>query len=54
MSFANDMTKRGLAEFCGNQWNEDWRWKRYALITKDVEELELIYAAATQRLNDKF
>ena len=31
MDFADEMTKRGLARFTGNQWNEEWRWNRDSL-----------------------
>lgn len=37
------MTKIGLAEFCGNQWNEDWRWKRDKLAELEIGELSKIY-----------
>jgi len=41
--FCGTMTKRGLAYFSGNQWNEDWSWKREALQELAVPELETIY-----------
>ena len=42
-SFANKMEKLGIAEFCGNQWNTDWRWKKSVLLTLDEQVLEQIY-----------
>jgi len=44
MAFADNMTKQGYAEFTGNQWNEDWGWKRSALETLDLDELDGLYA----------
>lgn len=38
------MEKIGLAEFCGNQWNEEWGWKRDELLKLDISELENIYS----------
>jgi len=37
------LTKRGFMEFCGNQWNEDWRWKRTELERLSEETLNKVY-----------
>ncbi len=37
------MANLGLAEFCGNQWNEDWRWKREKLMELSEYRLTEIY-----------
>lgn len=39
------MTEKGLAVFTGNQWNEDWGWKRDALEKLTTEELVKLYDA---------
>jgi hypothetical protein len=45
MEFAIQMEKSGLARFSGNQWNEDWEWRRDALNKLDNNFLlEMIYA----------
>jgi hypothetical protein len=43
MENSDAMTQMGLAEFCGNQWNEDWRWKRDKLAELEIGELSEIY-----------
>ena len=44
--FADRMMKAGLAEFCGNQWNEAWAWKRGALDGLTAEQLRALYEDA--------
>lgn len=44
MIYADNMTKLGLAEFCGNQWNPDWNWKRSELLKLDITQLQNIYS----------
>ena len=46
---ADAMTKVGLAEFCGNQWNEDWQWLKDKLIELDEAELTEIYKMSKRR-----
>lgn len=41
--FACKMSKKGLAEFTGDQWNEEWTWKRDALQKLSIVELEKLY-----------
>ena len=36
-------TNLGLAEFCGNQWNEDWRFEKEELLKCSIEYLEEVY-----------
>ena len=48
MAHAVDMTHEGVAEFCGNQWNEDWRWKRDALLQLPRTRLLEIYGDVTK------
>jgi len=43
MEHASEMTKLGLAEFSGNQWNPDWKWIREELDKLSMEELEKVY-----------
>lgn len=43
MSFADRMTKKGLAKFTGNQWNEKWDWIREKLEKKDEAFLTELY-----------
>lgn len=31
------------SEFCGNQWNEDWKWKEDAFDNMNEEELWEFY-----------
>lgn len=33
----------GLIEFCGNQWNLDFKWKRKALEKLSIDDLACIY-----------
>ena len=41
--FAGHMVKDGLAVFSGNQWNEDWKWKREKLEKLSTDELKMLY-----------
>lgn len=36
-------TKKGLMEFSGNQWNEDWRWVKSELMKLSESELVKLY-----------
>jgi hypothetical protein len=49
MDYADAMTKDGLAEYCGNQWNEDWHWIRPKLALLEEEELDKIYQEASDK-----
>jgi hypothetical protein len=40
---AHAMTKKGLAQFIGNQWNEKWQWLRAELFKLSLEELKTLY-----------
>ena len=44
--FAGEMTKKRLAVFSGNQWNENWRWERTALEKLSEDKLMEIYNLA--------
>ena len=48
-AFAEWATENGLADFTGNQWNEEWAWNRTALCGKTIEELTSIYERARQQ-----
>lgn len=43
LNFAINMEKAGLAKFTGNQWNENWDWKREALNELSRDELYGMY-----------
>jgi len=43
MQECDNLTKAGYMEFCGNQHNEDWRWKEDKLQTLSEEELWNLY-----------
>ncbi len=49
MSFACEMESKRLARFSGNQWNDDWEWRRDALENMDVETLTKIYELAKRK-----
>lgn len=46
--FAEDWTRAGFMEFCGNQYNEDWRWKRNKLEALDKGMLLGIYQSVAK------
>jgi len=48
MKFAALATEWGLAEFSGNQWNEDWAWDRSALDALPDNELQGLYLGLQQ------
>lgn len=37
--------KNGFAEFCGNQYNDQYRWKRDVLETIPVNDLRILYTS---------
>lgn len=37
------LVKAGVMEFTGNQWNENWQWKRSALKEYDLSDLQDLY-----------
>lgn len=39
----NDMVSVGLANFTGNQWNENWEWNKTELKQLTIEELNNLY-----------
>jgi hypothetical protein len=39
MEFADEMEKKGLAEFTGDQWTENWEWKTERLMQMPEEDL---------------
>lgn len=39
----HELTKVGVMEFTGNQWNEAWQWKRSALAEYDLSDLQDLY-----------
>ena len=41
--YAIEMEKAGFAKFSGDQWNEDWEWKREKLETLNAAQLQTIY-----------
>lgn len=43
IEYAVSMTKKGLAKFTGNQWNEDWTWIKEKLNKLTIEQLEKLY-----------
>jgi hypothetical protein len=43
INFAIQMEKEGKAVWTGNQWNEDWAWKREALEQMTTEKLEELF-----------
>lgn len=43
MSYACEMTEKGLAVFTGNQWNENWSWSRTGLETLSFDQLLALY-----------
>ena len=43
MQECDNLTKVGLMEFCGNQWNEDWKWKKEILNSMIENDLWEIY-----------
>ena len=40
-----------LTPFCGNQWNEDWKWNRDELGKLLEEELKILYDKYRRRTN---
>lgn len=42
-SKCHELTKVGVMEFTGNQWNEAWQWKRSALAEYDLSDLQDLY-----------
>ena len=42
---AIDAERGGLAVFTGNQWNEDWAWKRPALEELPTPTLQELYTS---------
>ena len=44
IQYASGMTELGLANFTGNQWNENWSWNRNRLNELPRETLEELYA----------
>jgi len=43
---AEKMTANGFAEFSGNQWNEEWSYRKDKLLELTFYELELVYKLA--------
>ena len=43
ITFAIKAEKAGLAVFTGNQYNEQWAWKRGALGEADIDALHDLY-----------
>jgi hypothetical protein len=43
MELADEFTKRGMAKFTGNQWNEKWEWDKSAIAALPDAMLLAIY-----------
>jgi hypothetical protein len=43
MSICIDLEKKGVMEFCGNQYNENWRFKQSWLKEQDEQTLFKLY-----------
>lgn len=52
MDTCDKLTRLGYMEFCGNQWNEDWRWVRKNLEHAQMEMLRKIYNTFRLKRNE--
>ena len=52
MDTCDKLTRLGYMEFCGNQWNEEWRWVRKNLEHAQMEMLEKIYNTFRLKRNE--
>lgn len=43
IQLAVEMTNKDLARFSGNQWNENWSWKRDKLKELSLNKLRELY-----------
>lgn len=46
---ATECEKVGLAEFCGNPWEPDWRWNRRALEECELPTLQELYESLREK-----
>ena len=43
VSHCSYFERKGLMTFTGNQWNEDWKWKRPGLVSLSTQKLQRFY-----------